>query len=200
MFRSVWVTLFGFGLSLSTANADEAQMREDFQELKFSTSDYQPFGTVCEQVAKLRLEETFTPDRFEVVTGIGYFHRSGRQIGELDVVVIRKADQEAVVVAEVKCWNDLTSARKKAWKQLNRFRDNLEDETPIKMHLMEDQQVRFSSSQFDDNPQFMTISQNGGLQSGFDMEIGLDMDEAKRLREMIMRCQNTGQCGERPRD
>ena len=163
MLRPLLVISVAFLIAVPSAFADKKQMMEDYKDLKYSSANYQPFGTVCEQVAKLRLEERFDDELFEVVTGIGYFHRGGRQIGELDVVVLRKSDQEAVMIAEVKCWNNLASAKKKAWRQLNRFRDNFDRNTPVTMHLMDDHKIEFTWEQFDESPEYIIISQNGGL-------------------------------------
>jgi len=168
-------------------------MIQDFEALRYTEHNYVVFGTVCEQVAKRRLEKMYPAPEYSTTVGIGYWNKT-RQLGELDVIVFRNSDEEAVIVAEVKCWNDLPAALKKANRQLSRFTGHIAAGTKLKMSDMDDRSHEYSRTQFDEHPREMRVSQDGGLDHGFEMVIGLSMAEVKTLRQMIMDCQNQDKC------
>lgn len=170
--------------------ATPTNLNEDFEILKDSGINYVQVGTICEEVAKLRLEKIYPADEYEVVTGISYFQGS-RTVGELDVIVFRNSDQEAVVVAEVKCWKRLSAGLKKAKNQMNRFKEFVRSN---KIDRMSKDGQSYSAKQFDENPEFITISQTGGVEKGFTMDIDLTLAESQSLRSKIMKCQNQGDC------
>ncbi len=189
-----FLTAFFF-LSYSTiALSTPQQLEDDFDTLKSIPNDYTVFGTICEQVAQLRMEEVYDHDDYEVVTGIVYENHSWT-LGELDVVVFDRFTQKAIVIAEVKCWRNLNKAQRKAQRQLNRFKHAIRDGHKVN-HIFEgdDRLHEFSREQFMDDPQYLTISQEGGKSCGFDMNLGLSLDEVKSLRNKLISCQRRGEC------
>ncbi|MEZ4743174.1 MAG: hypothetical protein R3B45_12140 [Bdellovibrionota bacterium] len=190
------VSLLRSGLALGAALfslLSFADIESDFNKLKSHPQDYTTFGTICEEVARVRLQERYGTDNYEFKVGIAYTGH-GRTLGELDVTVFRKGDHKAIVVAEVKCWRKLHQGLMKAKKQLQRFQKNIALESIESMVSTGPEAQTFKPSQFDESPTFLTISQKGGIKAGFDLDIGLDIDEVKNLRAMLIRCQEHGNC------
>ena len=169
-----------------------------FQELKTTSEKYDVKGTVCEQVARLELEGQYPKDEYSVQNGIAYTQH-GRTLGELDVVVFRKSDHKVILIGEVKCWQDLEGARKKAVHQRANFRYYLQKGGQgIDFYKTADPSIHFSPRQFAQVPPFILISQEEGCSLGFDLELPFTLDELRQLRNMLLQCQDTGECS-RPR-
>jgi hypothetical protein len=170
-----------------------SQVDEDYEVLKNVPANYSTFGTICEEVARLRMKEIYPSDQYDVIIGIEYSN-SRRTLGELDVVVFDNFRDEAVVIAEVKCWKNLTGAYRKAIDQLTRFENAIYDRS-VKSLSKDGAYMRdFTYTQFDEDPEMITISQNGGRRHGFDMELGINLSDAKELRNKLVKCQNEGRC------
>lgn len=165
-----------------------------FQELKTSPNKYEIKGTVCEEVARLQLEQDYRKDQYSVHTGIAYTQYN-QILGELDVVVFRKNDNKVVLIGEVKCWQNLDKAREKAISQRNRFREYLEDGgRGIDFHKTSNPRIHFNPRQFSDEPPFILISQEEGGNQGFDLALPFTLAELMKLRDMLVHCQNIGEC------
>jgi Holliday junction resolvase-like predicted endonuclease len=187
------LVLLSFAVSTSPVHASAQQVSADYDSLKSDPADYGDYGTICEHVAKLRLEEHYPESEYDIEIGIVY-KRGGQIIGELDVVVFDESDGKAIVVSEVKCRRNLDAANSKAREQLERFRSTLESGRSVELFLKNDERRKFSIDQFHSPLKFMAVSQEGGLDSGFEMTIGLDLDEVTQLREMLISCQKRGEC------
>lgn len=172
-------------------NATAKDIQPMFEKLKDSAENYEIVGTVCEQVARLEMYETYPESKYYITTGIEYGDNS-RTIGELDVVVIDKATEKVEVSAEVKCWKNLNGARKKAMDQRNRFIRTLQSSKPIFMH--NDKDGEFEKAQFSNVKRFISIAQNGSVKAGFEVELSYTLDELMNLRRQLMDCQHRGQC------
>lgn len=171
-----------------------------FEKLKTIPEDYKNFGTICERVAAIELAAQFPQTAYEILVGVEYSNRS-RVIGELDVVVLERSTEEAVLIGEVKCSVNLSRALAKANSQLKRFRETI---TCMSRYGCQDISIfekaasnrHFSFTQFDDHPQTITISQKNGTHYGFGFEISLSLVEARDLRDRLMRCQERGECAQ----
>lgn len=176
--------------------APAADLRPMFEALRYSDENFVIEGTVCEEVARLRMFEKYPAQAHEIITGIAYTDaRSHRTIGELDVVVIRKADAMVLLVAEVKCWASLSGALNKAKNQRARFLQTLASGIPILLHTTGTPYVTFPRTAFSQSPPFISISQSGGEAVGFEATLGYSLDEMKNLRKQLLSCQAAGQCG-----
>jgi hypothetical protein len=169
-------------------NTFAAPLPELLEDLRDSGVNYEIVGTVCEQVARLELQKQYPPQNFEIINGIEYGDNDG-VIGELDVVVFEKATKKAVLVGEVKCWRDLRSALSKAKEQRRRFVLNLSRK--IELH---DYESSFDKSQFDHIQKYVAIAPKGSDAYGFEMAMENSMEELMKLRQMLMECQDRGQC------
>jgi hypothetical protein len=183
--------LVSFLLFFQYSLADD--LENMFNRLKDNRVNYKVMGTICEEIAKVQVSELYESEKHVIITGIEY-QNSKRTLGELDVVVFRKNDQEAILVAEVKCWRKLGAAHKKATEQINRFRHHIGQNKPLLMYTNPKNKKEFRMNQFDEHPEYITISQDGGENSGFDMTLGFNLDEVKWLRQKIMSCQSSGHC------
>jgi len=170
-----------------------AGINEDFRALKDSGVDYQVIGAVCEEVARLRIQEEYG-SKYVVVTGVEYGD-ANRTIGELDVVVFENATQKVVRVAEVKCWKDYKGALAKARNQRQRFITNLESGKTLYFEALHND-YKFKKEQFVGNKTFQTISQKGSKAAGFDVELPYELKELMQLRQMMIDCQANHQCKE----
>ncbi len=165
-----------------------------FQELKTRPNKYEIKGTVCEEVARIQLEQDYRKDQFSVHTGIAYTQYN-QTLGELDVVVFRNNDNKVVLIGEVKCWRNLDQARKKAISQRKKFREYLEHGgLGIDFHKTSDPRIHFNPKQFRDEPPFILISQEEGGNQGFDLALPFTLDELMKLRDMLVHCQDIGEC------
>lgn len=185
VFRYVVLPAYLFSLSAF------ASIESEFEALKNSGEDYRPDGAVCEQVARLDVAEKYPESQYEVTTGIVYGTQS-QTIGELDVVVLRKSDGKAVLIAEVKCMRDLSRARKKASDQRERFLRTMQNQ-PGGLRLYKKNRT-FEIAQFRDAKEFIAIAQLGAKSYGFEQDLDYTLDEMRMLRQQLLRCQGSGRC------
>ncbi len=181
-----------FFCQLGFAGANDAAVDGYFEQLKNTPVNYSNFGSICEQVARLEMMKTYDPNQYNVKVGISYGNNT-RTIGELDVIVFRNTDNEAIVVAEVKCWKDMRGGLNKAYNQISRFKSHI-GASGIEMHSVENEDEVFTTSQFDEAPRFMTISQKGGESAGYDLGLPLDLEQMNALYARMLQCQERGEC------
>ena len=179
-------------LVLFSGHAFGQNTGELFEALRESGEKYQIIGTVCEQVAKIKMAQEYQAPEYDVVTGIAY-RDDERTIGELDVVVISKRTHKAIVVAEVKCWKNLRGARNKAQDQRSRFQKTIKRGTKIELACT-DGSCQYRRGDFDSVEKFLSISQEGGRDAGFEMELPYSLDELMDLRMRLMQCQERNEC------
>jgi hypothetical protein len=166
---------------------------EYFNALKGLPLDLRSHGPVCEQMARYQMAKTYGTSTYDYKVGIIYWNDS-RVVGELDLVVLRKSDNEALFVGEVKCQRRMTRARHHAESQLDRFADHIDRNQVKEMYLSDDESERFSPSSFDEQPEQWTIGQKGAKAAGFTHELELDLDDVLHLQRRLIRCQEQGQC------
>lgn len=169
-----------------------ADIEPYFEALKQTGVNYEPDGAICEQVAKLRYRDEYPDAQFLITTGVEY-STGDRTLGELDIVVIDRATQKVILVSEVKCWKNFQQALDKAKSQRLRFQWNLEKH-PQQMRFDSYEGLTFSISQFDGSTQYRSLSQAGGIDKGFDVELELTLSELKQLRMKLLKCQAWGEC------
>ncbi len=174
--------------------APAAPIQDLFTQLRDSGLNYEVVGTVCEQVSRLELQKVYPVSQYEVVNGIEYGDAT-RTIGELDVVVFDKATKKAVLVGEVKCWKDLKSAIAKARDQRFRFQKSLAKD--IALH---DYQTDYDKEQFSSVQKYVAIAPKGAKAAGFEVDMENSLGELMQLRDMLMTCQDQGQCAPPSRD
>jgi len=179
------------GLILFVVNAF-AGLGEDFRDLKNSGSNYEIVGTVCEEVTRLRFQEEFPAPKYGIVRGIEYGDGS-RTIGELDVVVFDNSTHRVYQIAEIKCWKNNESAIQKAQSQIQRFNKTLQSGGAIKFKALYSKN-QFRRENFLQNPKIVTIAPAGSKAAGFDRELEYSLKELMQLRDMMIKCQASGQC------
>jgi hypothetical protein len=87
------------GNSLYASNLDDI-----YDKLKNASENFNTVGTICEQVAKLSLQEKYPEPEYEIITGIVYYDPYKKKVmGELDLVVFENQNHKAVFLGEVKC-------------------------------------------------------------------------------------------------
>ncbi len=161
-----------------------------FEVLKRRPVDYVVNGAVCEQVARLEVMQEYQEPEFETVVGVVYGHKSAA-IGELDIVVLDRASNRVVMVAEVKCWDNLYQAHEKAAKQRERFIKALQ---VLPQMFLKSGERSFSRDQFREVQVYKAISQRGGQEFGFEMELAYSLEELMALRLRLLQCQKEGLC------
>ncbi len=183
----IWI-FFGFhSLVPIDSLARESNSFYEFYKL-FKNSppaQYQVTGTICEQVAKKQLESYFSDPEYTIQTGITY-QRNGKTLGELDLVVFRNSDHQAILVGEVKCRRNLVRARRKAKQQLKRFAYAIESKTPMEIFDPDHPEARYHFSQFENIKSWITISQKGGKRAGFDWALDLTLHQLLKLRRKLL--------------
>lgn len=183
----IWFLLFGMSLG-SSSQVFGKDLGELVRKLLKAPVNYEVIGNVCEQLAKLKSQELFPEDEYEIFVGIEYGHRNGRVLGELDLVVSRKHDREVVRIGEVKCWRKLSGALAKAKMQLERFRSSI-SRIPQRLeftHRNSTNPEAFQVTQFDEEPEYVSIAQQGAVAQGFDEELDLSLNEVIHLQKRLV--------------
>lgn len=182
-------SLIGFLVFISVNSSQARDLNPIFNLLKPTGENYQVVGVVCEQVAKLEMEREYGPKYF-VTTGIEYGNPS-HVIGELDVVVFDKSTGKAVMVGEVKCWENASGGLRKAYDQRQRFINTIKNRQQVQMYS---KSARFDVKQFDGQIRYMAISYLGTKSVGYDEDLDYTLEELMKLRQMMIQCQNQGSC------
>lgn len=170
---------------------------EDLNTLNHVPAKYSVIGTICEEVAKLRMEEVYKQPAYTVVTGIAYGD-SNRTIGELDVVVFENHSHNAVKIAEVKCWNDMRGGLDKALNQRHRFLKTVSAHNGKLFFQSTDDATQYSRAQFSGAKEFISIAQKGAKSVGYDEELEYTLEELMKMRTLVMQCHDQGQCTQSP--
>lgn len=165
---------------------------EYFELLSYEKTDFEPVGAVCERVAVREVEPLYPSSQYEIKNGLQYDERK-TTIGELDVVVFDKSTGKVEAVAEVKCWRSFQGALKKAKEQRMRFLTYLNKNIVITDH----DEKRYSKDVFNNIQKYFSISQDGGVNQGFDFELSLDFKELMELRKRLLDCNAEGRCPKR---
>jgi len=173
----------------------QAGLHDEFLALKDSGKDYRVIGTVCEEVARLQLAKIYRAPAYTVVTGIAYGNQD-RTIGELDVIVFENRTGEAIKVAEVKCWRNMSAGLHKALDQRNRFLRTIKSPQRLFFRSTTTNEY-FDQSQFDSIEEFFSIAQRGATRYGYDHELQYSLEELMTLRSMLIACQDRGECARR---
>lgn len=165
------------------------QIDEYFELLSYEKTDFEPVGAVCERVAVREVEPSYPSSNYEIKNGIQYDEHK-TTIGELDVVVFNKLTGKVEAVAEVKCWRSFPGALKKAKEQRMRFLTYLNKNIVI----TDKEQNKYSKNDFNNIQKYFSISQDGGVNQGFDFELSLDFKELMELRKRLLDCHAEGRC------
>lgn len=185
-------------LSSPALALDQAQKAADYEELSHIPAKYEVIGTVCEYLTAIRLRAQYPANQFDIEVGIEY-RIGGRVIGEIDAVVFRKRDREAVAVAQVKCRHNMSRANHDANEQNERFADAMsgrgsQSSATVTFRSTSKPNLVVTQPNMDEVDTFITASQDGGEQHGFDLTIGYDLDEAMAIRDRLMACQESHAC------
>lgn len=163
-----------------------------FETLKNTAVNYEPDGAVCEELERVRLSAVYPEDKF-IITGDVEYSTGGLTVGELDTIVIDRATNKVVLLGEVKCWKNPDGALLKAKSQMNRFFWNLE-KNPTALQFTSYDGLNYSASQFALNIPFYTVGPQGTVARGFTYEFDLTLKETQKLRMMLLKCQQNGEC------
>lgn len=170
-----------------------ASLTEDFNQLKHSGVNFEPSGTICEEIARLRFAEKYPEPNFRVITGVTYSSEE-KMLGELDLVVFDNATTDAKLIAEVKCGQNARMNYKKAQAQRKRFLDNIKLPQALKFVWLKNKAEPFKKTQFKKAKNFLSIAQQGTHDDGFQVELPYTLDELMTLRSDLMNCQASGDC------
>jgi hypothetical protein len=170
-----------------------AGLAEDFHTLKNSGKDFHIVGSICEHVTQLRYIEEYPEPDYRVLTGIAYRDKD-RTLGELDLIVFENKDSKAILIGEVKCWKDPDGGLKKAKDQRQRFLKNIKSNKALTFEWLDNPKEKFTKGQFNKTKNFISISQLGTKEAGFDVELEYTLEELMKLRHDIMACQVSGEC------
>ena len=177
---------------LAKDNSDQKKIDEYFEVLSFDKVDFTPEGAVCERVALREVDSLYPRENYDVVNSISY-NDKGTTIGELDLVVFDKNTKKVEAIAEVKCWTSFKSALKKAKDQRIRFQTFLNRGIVI----FDKDDHKYSKDDFKQVKRFFTISQDGGVNQGFDFELSMSLNDLMKLRQKLLDCHLEGRCPRR---
>ena len=189
--KSVFSVLAVASVTLFTSFSNATTIEEDYNSLKDEGIFFGVTGTICEEVARLEMAQAYPEPQYHVVTGIAY-GTNKKTIGELDVIVFENRTQDAVMIAEVKCWKDMDGGLAKARDQRKRFLKNIQ-KGGIDMRSTHDNRA-YSAKQFRGVKDFETIGQKGSKDHGYDRELDHYLEDLMSLRTRLMNCQQTGEC------
>ncbi len=194
-------TLFGLACFIAIFNSAQcfaqSSLDKTYESLMKKNYDYTVYGVVCEVLAKDMIEKSYPSDRYNIVIGIAYKNRR-RTIGELDLVILRKSDGEAISVGEVKCGRNLSATLKKAKTQLRRFH-SYRNSDQLDRLTFTDNHEEYKPRQFDGQISYFSVAQRGAKDAGFTFEIPISHKEIKSLHERLKSCQSHPDCLKRYR-
>lgn len=167
-------------------------MQAAFAALQDSRVNYEPDGAICEQLAVLKARTSYAREDYDIINGIEY-DIGAQTLGELDLVVLEKQSRKVVLIEEVKCWKSFGGGLDKAKAQKDRFLWNL-NKFDYKIHFSPNGNEPITYKNFQNVFPFITVSQAGGVKYGFDQELDFSLSEAKKLRSMLLKCQEYGPC------
>lgn len=165
---------------------------EYFEELSYEDTNFEPDGAVCERVAVREVDVLYPKENYTIVNSIQYDDKK-TTTGELDLVIFEKSTGLVEAVAEVKCWRSFEGGLKKAKEQRMRFQTYLNRGITI----TDGNDKRYSKDVFKQIKRFLTISQAGGMNRGYDFELSLDLKELIELRSRLLNCHAEGRCPKR---
>ncbi|XGC79479.1 hypothetical protein ACES2L_09080 [Bdellovibrio bacteriovorus] len=169
-----------------------ASWQEDFEVLKEVAVSYEASGTICEEIARLDMQDEYPSPQYSVINGIAYGDEE-KVIGELDVVIFDNNTQTVLKIAEVKCWKDPKAGLEKAHEQRARFIKAIRSGKPLRFFSTSSEEV-FAQTQFQNVKEFFSIAQKGTRAFGFERELEYTLIELKNYRFEMIRCQNQGKC------
>ncbi len=175
--------------SFSKTFKNENEIANYFEELAQEDIDFEPVGMVCERVAVRELTKEYPEDKYEILNGLQYDDKKAT-IGELDVVIYNKSNKKVEAIAEVKCWESFKGALKKARDQRQRFKLYLNRNIVIS----DKNNKHYPISDFNQVQRYFSISQDGGVNQGFDFELSLDLKELMEIRKRILDCKTYHSC------
>ncbi len=181
----MWPTTFFTFLFLYSSLSFSTDITSYLNQLKDVPVNYGPDGIVCEQVARLELKKQFPEAEYDIAVGVEYFLES-RILGEMDLVVVKKATNEVAFIGEVKCWKSFKDGLDKAKTQRELFTWVLQN-NPHNIQFRSHEGLSFSATQFQGNIQYATVSQLGGKKYGFTYELPLTLQEFKDLRALLLK-------------
>lgn len=190
MFKSIY--LIGLVSVLFSSLAFAGDINAAFESIKNTGANFDPDGTVCEELERVRLAQIYPADKYFISGDIEY-STGGMTIGELDTVVIDRSTGKVVLLGEVKCWKNMDDALMKAKSQMMRFFWNLQ-KNPAKMSFNSYDGVQYSAAQFPLDTPVYTVGPQGAVAKGFTYEFDLTLKETHQLRMMLLKCQQNNEC------
>lgn len=184
-----FLTLISFFIVTSASAAD---INQGFEKIRTQARYYKDPGAVCEEIARTEFQAQYPAPQYEVIVGVAY-NWKGRTIGELDMVLMDKNLNKVVMVGEVKCYTNFHSGLSKAKQQRKRFLSHLGSGKPLHFVNTSTGEI-YDSSKFQYVQEFISISQKGGRQAGFDYEMEYSLDEMSQIRDKMIECQRAQQC------
>lgn len=172
--------------------SDPKKIDEYFELLSYEKTDFEPMGAVCERVAVREVEVVYPAANYNIMNSISYTEHK-TTIGELDVVIFDKETKKVEAVAEVKCWRSFGGALKKARDQRQRFLTHLNNN----IEITDQDGKRYSKDLFKNIQKYFSISQSGGVNQGFDVELSLSLNDLMLLRSKLLDCKASGRCPRR---
>ncbi|MGE5086730.1 MAG: hypothetical protein ACM3MG_10550 [Bacillota bacterium] len=163
-----------------------------FDSIKDSGANLEPDGAVCEQLERVRLQSLYPQDKYIVAGGVEY-SLGGDTVGELDSIVLDRNTNKVILLEEVKCWKDFGNALSKAKSQRDRFLSKVA-KSPREVVFQSYDGRTYSVDQFQGDIPFKFVSQAGGVSNGFDVELDWTLRELGKVRMMVLKCQQNGQC------
>lgn len=161
----------------------EQKIQHYFEILCHDHTSFEPDGAVCERVALREVDSLYPSQNYNIVNGIQYDDNKST-IGELDLVIFNKSTGLVEAIAEVKCWKSFKGGLNKAREQRMRFKTYLNRNIIIS----DNDDKSYSKELFKDVKKYFTISQEGGLNEGFDFELSLNLKELIELRSRLLDC------------
>ncbi len=146
--------------------------------------DYRQVGSVLEglALAKFQAEHYPEPD-YRILSGVQYFERGGRTIGELDLVVWSEREQRVIEVYEVKLSGNLDRAGAQAEMQIKRFQHTLRQRKIDRMTTKVGAKRDLTARDFNGQVVYGVIGGSGAAQAGFGMRLRVSPSFSRKLAE-----------------
>lgn len=149
--------------------------------------DYRQVGSVLEGLALAKFQAEHYPEpNYRILSGVQYFERGGRTIGELDLVVWSEREQRVIEVYEVKLSGNLDRAGAQAENQIKRFQHTLRQRKIDRMTTKVGAKRDLTARDFNGQVVYGLIGGSGAAQAGWAHEIDLTRAEGDTLQTMLL--------------
>jgi hypothetical protein len=175
------------GSTKLSALPSEEYVKQIVELLRPRADEFESFGEVAEELTRRALVTEYPEHEYEMVQNLLYFNHQGVLIGELDIVVIERASQQVVMVAEVKAGQP-DKAVSAAREQKARFEKSLRRNRIKRIARRDNRKIEYDIRQFESQLDFRIVGIRDYVRNNaYDSVLDISKDELKAIFKGLKR-------------